>query len=120
MQTMLSSESSMNELKIVDSIKNEISMLETILIKLQSKIHNHFLCHLFQPFVAFFPLYLFSVNKSNTKQLVFCDADLNLGSPVFLKIQNHDPVALFGGCNNFAAISREGEVIFIRKKLVIE
>ena len=39
---------------------------------------------------------MFSVNKSNTKQLVFCDADLNLGSPVFLKIQNNDPVALFG------------------------
>ena len=63
-------------------------------------------------------LYMFSVINTSDKQLVFCDDDLNQVAPVFLKSEDHDPVALFSGCDNFAAIGSEGEVIFIKRESV--
>ena len=45
----------------------------------------------------------------NGRQLIFCDQDINGGSPVFLDIGDHYPVALFGGHSHSASICSEGE-----------
>lgn len=64
-------------------------------------------------------LYLFSKSNSSQKQLVYCDCNINDGDPVFLDIDNQEPVALFGGCKHVAAINNKGEVIFINRFSII-
>ena len=63
-------------------------------------------------------LYMLSKSTGIGKQLVYCDSEINGGNPIFLDIGNHEPIALFGGCLHAAAISKEGEIIFIQRELV--
>ena len=63
---------------------------------------------------------VYMVRKSGGfgNQLVLCDTDINNGKEVFLDTGNQDPVSLFGGYNHAAAISSDGEVIFINRDSV--
>ncbi|KAK8837309.1 hypothetical protein M9Y10_036740 [Tritrichomonas musculus] len=63
-------------------------------------------------------LYMFSNSSGINKQLVLCDCNINGGEPVFLDIGNQQPVALFGGFSNAAAITSDGRVIFINRQSV--
>ena len=58
---------------------------------------------------------MFSKSNGNGRQLVYCDCYINAGNPVFLDIGNQQPIALFGGYSHAAAISNEGEIIFINR-----
>lgn len=70
--------------------------------------------------LAYGTLYMVSEKNGNEKKLVLCDHQTNDGKPVFLNIGDVDPVALFGGRSNSAAIGSNGEVIFIKSSVISE
>ena len=63
-------------------------------------------------------LYMFTKSEGSGRQLVYCESEINGGTPVFLDIGRHEPVSLFGGRSYAAAICAEGEVIFINCHVV--
>ena len=70
---------------------------------------------------TFGTLYLFSKNnRRHSMQLVYCDKKINEGTPIYLDIGNSNPLALFGGDHNMAAICSEGEIIFINRDFLIK
>ena len=56
---------------------------------------------------------MFTKSDGRGRQLVYCDYGINEGAPVFLDIDNHEPVSHFGDRTRAAAICTDGEVIFI-------
>lgn len=64
---------------------------------------------------SFGTLCMFTKSGENERQLVLCDKEINGGKEVFLDAWNQEPVALFCVRLHAAAISKEGEVIFINR-----
>lgn len=63
-------------------------------------------------------LYMFKKSCSSGRQLVYCDWQINGGTPIFLDIGSHNPVSLFGGYYHSVSICADGEVIFINRDSV--
>ena len=64
-------------------------------------------------------LYLFS-RKDGGRELVVCDCFISEGNPIFLNIGEKKPIAIFGGHCNSAAITDEGEIIFINRDSLMD
>lgn len=65
-------------------------------------------------------LFMFNKSRDGGIQLVFCDKDVKQGNPIFLNTGNKQPVALFGGLCDAAAICKDGEIIYINRNSVRE
>lgn len=67
----------------------------------------------------YYTLFLVS-NPANNSQthLALSHSDRKEKSPLFLSIQNLNPVALFGGCKNAAAIDTNGSIILVYCQMI--
>ncbi|KAK8897608.1 hypothetical protein M9Y10_015569 [Tritrichomonas musculus] len=63
-----------------------------------------------------YTLYLVS-NKDQKRLLAYSSITIPDEHPIFLNIGNHNPIAIYGGENNSAAIDSEGKIIVIPKDL---
>lgn len=62
-----------------------------------------------------YTLYLVSNGRQNL--LFYSNSKLKQSSPVFLNINGHNPISLFGGFSESAAIDDEGAILFIHENL---
>lgn len=60
-----------------------------------------------------YTLYLVTLPKSDKYQLVYFYSDMESTKPLFLKIGELNPISLYGGYENSAAIDQTGSIIFI-------
>lgn len=65
-----------------------------------------------------YTLYLVSNQNSDKKQLVYAHSNYSGSTPLFLNINGHNPVKLFGGDEAAAAIDAEGSIIIITESVI--
>ncbi|KAK8883176.1 hypothetical protein M9Y10_045826 [Tritrichomonas musculus] len=58
-------------------------------------------------------IYLVSIQGDNKNHLFYASNKIKSNHPVILNIGNNNPIAIYGGYVNAAAISEEGSIIFI-------
>lgn len=81
--------------------KTKMDQLTEFSIKSRS---GHSLVPISSVCCTFGTLYLFSKNnRKRSMQLVYCDKEINEGTPIYLDIGNSNPLALFGGVHNMAS-----------------
>lgn len=61
----------------------------------------------------YYTLYLVSSESERNNQLVLFYRNKNSGKPLFLNMNGHNPIHLFGGNQNAAAVGAEGEIFVI-------
>ncbi|KAK8890682.1 protein kinase activity protein [Tritrichomonas musculus] len=60
-----------------------------------------------------YTLYLFCSSSSKNNQLAYVHKDHKRGAPVFVNINGHNPIHLFGGYCTAAAVDTEGSIFYI-------
>lgn len=65
-----------------------------------------------------YTLYLVSNQNSDKKQLVYAHSNYSGSTPLFLNINDHNPVKLFGGNEAAAAIDAEGSIMIITESVL--
>lgn len=62
-----------------------------------------------------YTLYLFSSESRRNNQLAYVSENENSGMPLFVDINGHNPISLFGGWKTSAAVDSEGQIFIITK-----